>query len=47
MKKEYTNPVIKTIELDQLDVITTSEGNLHDLDGGKVNKNDTLWSGIF
>ena len=45
MKKEYTNPEIKTIELDQLDVITTSGEN--DLQGGAVGKSDSLWSGNF
>ena len=48
MKKEYKNPDIMTIKLDQLDVITTSSGmGENELIGDKVNKNDSAWSGTF
>ena len=45
MKKEYKNPEIIIIELDQFDVITTSGEN--GFQGGVVNNNDSLWSGTF
>ena len=47
MKKDYKNPDIKTIRLDQLDVITTSGMGENELNGDKVNKNDSAWSGTF
>lgn len=47
MKKEYTNPELKKIEFDQLDVITTSGANPDAIQGGAVGRNDTLWSNKY
>lgn len=43
MKKEYNKPELTTIELDQLDVITTS-GVDDILQGGLVGKSESFWS---
>lgn len=47
MKKEYTNPEMKTIKLDQLDVIATSGMDDNVIEGGAVGRNDTLWSNKY
>lgn len=47
MKKKYNNPEFIIIELDQLDVITTS-GEMDALfEGGIVSKNDDFWSNKY
>ncbi len=45
--KKYNTPEIKTIELDQLDVITTSGMDTDALEGGAVNKGQSGWTGPF
>lgn len=47
MKKKYNTPDINTIELDQLDVITTSGEDPEALEGGVVDKNDPYWTPSF
>ena len=47
MKKEYTNPELKKIEFDQLDVIATSGMDDNVIEGGVVGRNDTRWSNKY
>ena len=47
MNKEYKTPDITKIELDQLDVITTSGMDTDALEGGAVNKSQSGWTGTF
>ena len=47
MKKIYTNPDLNKIELDQLDVITTSGMDENIIQGGSVGKNDSFWSNKY
>lgn len=47
MKNKYNTPDIITIELDQLDVITTSAADPDALQGGVVDKNDSYWTPSF
>ncbi len=47
MNKDYKTPDITKIELDQLDVITTSATDSDALNGGVVDKNDSYWTPSF
>lgn len=47
MNKDYKTPDITKIELDQLDVITTSATDPDELNGGVVDKNDSYWTPSF